>query len=51
MVSFGVHILGKVCLAAGCQLCKQAVALHTATGVGQPPSHQGTLLAIEGIMD
>ena len=28
-----------------------AVALHTATGVSQPPSHQGTLLAVELIMD
>ena len=28
-----------------------AVALPTATGVGQPPSHQGTLLAVEDIKD
>ena len=28
-----------------------AVALSTATGVGQPPSHQGTLFAVEVIKD
>ena len=28
-----------------------AIALPTATGIGQPPSHQGTFRAIEVIMD